>query len=135
MKIARRCPSRGASKGSITMPQLTYEEVLSQIKALPPEDATRLREYLNAQSQQDREIENARTRARTCATRDLSAEYQWIKVHRAEYAGQWVALKGDQLISHGPRGVEVMDAARQVGHPDAFFKLIVPAEDLQYSVF
>lgn len=117
------------------MPQLTYEEVLSQVKALLPEDAERLREYLNTQSQQDGAVENARLRARTCATRDLSAEYRWIKEHRAEYAGQWVALKGDQLISHGPQGVEVIEAARAAGHPDAFFKLIVPAEDLQYPVF
>ena len=117
------------------MPQITYEEVLSQIKALPPEDAERLREYMNVQSHKDSPVEGARTRARTCATRDLSAEYQWIKDHRAEYAGQWVALKGDQLISHGPHGVEVMEAARNAGHPDAFFKLIVPTEDLQYTVF
>lgn len=117
------------------MPQITYEEVLSQIKALPPEDAERLREHLNSQSQQDKAVEDARTRARTCVIRDLSAEYHWIKEHRAEYAGQWVALKGDQLISHGSYGVAVMEAARNAGHPDAFFKLIVPAEDLQYTVF
>lgn len=117
------------------MPQLTYAELLSQVRALPAEDAERLREYLNAQSQQDRAIENARLRARTCVTRDLSVEYHWIKEHRAEYAGQWVALKGDQLISHGPQGVEVIEAARTAGHPDALFKLVVPAEDLQYPVF
>ncbi len=25
----------------------------------------------------------------------------WLKTHRAEYAGQWVCLDGDLLISHG----------------------------------
>ena len=31
----------------------------------------------------------------------------WIKAHRAEYAGQWVCLDGDQLISHGSEAKKV----------------------------
>ncbi len=117
------------------MQEPTYEQVLSQVKALPPEDLTKLRDYLETQVEKDEAIEVARAMARACALRDLSAEYQWIKEHRAEYGGQWVALKGDQLISSGPHGVEVMNAARNTGHPDAFFKLILPAEELEYTVF
>lgn len=117
------------------MPQITYEQVLSQVKALPPDDKAKLREYLDAQIEKDKSIEAARERAQACSMRDLSAEYQWIETHREEYAGQWVALKGDQLINHGPLGVEVIEAARNAGYPDAFFKLILPAEELEYTVF
>ncbi len=117
------------------MSAITFEQVLSQVKALPPEERARLREYLSAQSEKDLAVEEARERARACATRDLSAEYRWIEEHRDEYAEQWVALKGDQLISHGPRGIEVMEAARKAGHPDAFFKLILPAEEVKYTLF
>ena len=113
----------------------TYEQVLSQVKALPPEDAAKLRAYLNAQSDQDRAIETTREWARAASRRHLSAEYQWIEAHRNDYVGQWVALKGDQLISSGPHGVEVMKAARDAGHPDAFFKLILSVEEEKYSVF
>ncbi len=117
------------------MSQVTYEQVLSQVKALPPDDLEKLCEYLNAQDEKDKAIEAAREVARACSTRDLSAEYQWIEEHRDEYAGQWVALKGNQLISHGPRGIEVMEAARRAGHPDAFLKLILSAEESKYIVF
>ena len=117
------------------MSPVTYEQVLSQINTLPPADVVKLREYLNTQRQQDEAVAVAVARARVCAKHDLSAEYRWLAEHRAEYAGQWVALKGDSLISHGPHGVAVLEAARNAGHPDAFFKLVLPAEDLQYTVF
>jgi len=117
------------------MSAVTFEQVLSQALALPPEDQARLREYLGAQSEKDKAIEEARERARACAARDLSTEYRWIEEHREEYAGQWVALKGGQLISSGPHGVEVMKTAKEAGHPDAFFKLILSADEEKYSVF
>lgn len=117
------------------MPQIAYEQILSNVKLLPLNDRVRLRQYLETQTDKNESIDVARERVQSCLVRDLSAEYQWIETHRKEYAGQWVALKGAQLISHGPHGVEVMEAARNAGHPDAFFKLILAAEELEYTVF
>jgi hypothetical protein len=111
------------------MSEVTFEQVLSQVKALPPEDRVKLREYLSTQEEKDQAVEEARERARACATRDLSAEYRWIEEHRDEYAGQWVALKGDCLISHGPRGKEAYDAAIDAGYPDAFMLFVEPRDD------
>lgn len=111
------------------MSEITFEQVLSQVKALPPQDRVKLREYLSAQSEKDKTIEEALERARACATRDLSAEYRWIEEHRDEYAGQWVALKGDQLISSGLRGKETYDAAVAAGDPDAFMLFVEPRDD------
>ncbi len=113
------------------MSQVTHEQVLSQVQALVPDDLEKLREYLNAQTEKDKAIKLARS----LAQRDLSAEYRWIKEHREQYARQWVALKGDQLISHGENGTDVMKAAVAAGHPDAFFKLILSAEEEKYTVF
>jgi Family of unknown function (DUF5678) len=117
------------------MAEITFEQVLSQVKALPLEDAVKLRDYLNAQIQQDEAVEEARALARATSAHDLSDEYRWIEEHREEYAGQWVALKGSRLISSGPNGVEVIQAARDAGFPDAFIKLILPAEQTKYTVF
>lgn len=117
------------------MSEVTFEQVLSQVKALPPQDAAKLRDYLNAQFQQDEAIEAARELARDASMRDLSDEYRWIEEHREEYAGQWVALKGSRLISSGPNGVEVIQAARNAGFPDAFIKLVLPIEQTKYTVF
>ncbi|MGE0129390.1 MAG: hypothetical protein AB7U82_15035 [Blastocatellales bacterium] len=111
------------------MSTITFEQALSQVKALSPEDTDRLRDYLNAQHQQDEAAEKARALAHAASLRDLSAEYRWIEEHRDEYVGQWVALKGDQLISSSLRGKEAYDAAVVAGHPDAFMLLIEPKDD------
>ena len=46
-------------------------------------------------------------------------EQEWISAHGALYPGQWVALQGSELISHGPRARAVRDEARAKGveHP------------------
>lgn len=46
---------------------------------------------------------------------DRTREMQWLEEHRDEYAGQWVALDGDRLLSHGPQAREVFAAARRAG--------------------
>ena len=51
--------------------------------------------------------------------RDFTADRQWLAEHRDEYAGQWVALEGGQLISHGLNAKEVHQAAQSAGHLDA----------------
>ena len=42
-------------------------------------------------------------------------EQQWLLDHAAEYAGQWVALSGDCLLSHGVDGRQVLSEARRAG--------------------
>jgi hypothetical protein len=37
-----------------------------------------------------------------------------------QLVGQWVALDGDQLISHGPDLGDVLQKARDAGHPHLF---------------
>lgn len=51
--------------------------------------------------------------------RDFTADRQWLAEHRDDYAGQWVALEGGQLISHGINAKEVHQAAQSAGHLDA----------------
>jgi Family of unknown function (DUF5678) len=42
-------------------------------------------------------------------------ERDWLAKHRREYAGQWIALLGDRLISHSPNASDVFSAARAAG--------------------
>lgn len=116
------------------MSHITYEQVLSQVRALPPEDVAKLRDFLNAQDEQDAIIENSRSSVRKVVMRDYSAERRWLSEHADEYAGQWVALKGDQLISSGPDLREVYEAARMAGHPDALLEQ-VEADDAAPFIF
>jgi hypothetical protein len=58
-------------------------------------------------------------------------EQKWLKEHRKEYAGQWVALEGSNLISHSANAKEVFDAARLSAHQP----LIVQVESLDELPF
>jgi len=42
-------------------------------------------------------------------------EQEWLKAHSQEYSGQWVALDGVDLLSHGSDARRVRDEARAKG--------------------
>lgn len=46
---------------------------------------------------------------------ECTKELQWLKEHRADYIGQWVALDGECLLAHGDNAVAVYEAALQKG--------------------
>jgi hypothetical protein len=46
---------------------------------------------------------------------DRSREQQWLAEHSEEFAGQWVALDGNRLLSHGNNAHEVYEEARRSG--------------------
>lgn len=101
------------------MTEMTFEQVLISIQSLPPESRAKLRDVLNAPTEQEQRVEAARELARATSRRDFSADRQWLKDHRTEYANKWVALKGGQLISHSANAKEVFAAADAAGAPDA----------------
>jgi Family of unknown function (DUF5678) len=62
---------------------------------------------------------------------DRSREMRWIKEHRKEYAGQWVALDGAELLSHGTDAHQVFaDARRLVTSP--FFAHLEPEDEAHF---
>jgi hypothetical protein len=59
-------------------------------------------------------------------------EMQWIKEHRQEYAGQYVALDGDRLVAHGFDGKQVITEARKTC-PDALFHRFEALDELPFG--
>jgi hypothetical protein len=53
--------------------------------------------------------------------------------HRVAYAGQWVAVRGDRLLSSGPDGRAVYEAARAAGDERPFVTRVVPADELPFA--
>jgi predicted DNA-binding antitoxin AbrB/MazE fold protein len=43
------------------------------------------------------------------------AEREWLRSHSIDYGGQWVALDGGMLLSHGPKAGVVRDEALRKG--------------------
>jgi hypothetical protein len=64
---------------------------------------------------------------------DLAREFQWLERHKHEYAGKWVAVEGDKLISVGDNAKEVYAAARAGGIASPFVEFISPTEDLPFG--
>ena len=60
-------------------------------------------------------------------------EMQWLSQHRHEYPGQYVALDGDRLVSHGTDGREVYRQARAAGVKVPFMAHIEPADALPFG--
>lgn len=67
--------------------------------------------------------------------RDHTREWNWIVEHKDEYAGQWVALDGDQLVAASPIEREVWDAvkaARAAGGNIPLVHRMSSPDDLPY---
>lgn len=107
------------------MASADVERIIEEVRRLPPDDKRRLREAL------DRE-ERAKVQP-SDRTVDLSRELRWIEEHHAEYAGQWVAVRGDRLLSSGSDGREVYEAARAAGDERPFVTRVEPIGELPFA--
>jgi Family of unknown function (DUF5678) len=72
-----------------------------------------------------------RGKVKRVAQPDRSREMRWIKEHREEYAGQWVALDGDQLLSHGTDARQVFADARRLAIAP-FFAHLEPEKEAHF---
>lgn len=89
------------------MENATYEQALTLVQALPPREQQRLWRWLDERQRPDSRVSNGVT--------VREREMQWLREHRHEYIGQWVALDGSRLISHDKDLGKVFDAARAQG--------------------
>ena len=107
------------------MASADVERIIEEVRRLAPDDKRRLREALDGEDQpkvqpSDRSV-------------DLSRELRWIEEHRAEYVGQWVAVRGDRLLSSGSDGREVYEAARAAGDERPFVTRVEAADELPFA--
>lgn len=111
------------------MSQVSFTDVLEIIPQLSTEQKNKIRTLLDNPHVEKNILTNTGYSENNIVKRDYSAELQWVKEHRNEYDGQWVALKGTQLISHATNAKEVFAAAQAAGHSDALIKLIVKDDE------
>jgi hypothetical protein len=60
-------------------------------------------------------------------------ERQWLLQHGKEYEGQWVALDGDCLLSHGTDGRLVLAEARRIGVSVPFVVRVEKPDELPFG--
>jgi hypothetical protein len=105
----------------------SFDEALQAVRSLPPVERRRLLEIIAEEEQAGRRGESQET-ARRLPQKSYELEYKWLREHRAEYAGQWVALDGDRLVSHGEDGRKVYAEAREAGVEIPYLVHIEPAD-------
>ena len=55
---------------------------------------------------------------------------EWLKSHREEYGGQYVALDGDQLLAVGPNYRIAREKALAAGKPKAFVTYLSKPDEI-----
>lgn len=115
------------------MSEITFDGVLNLIEKLPLMEQRRL-----AQTLLDKIGKTSAPPLETVKFRepvpepDYEPTARWIREHRAEYGGQWVALDKDRLIAHGLDADAVFAAARQDGAYLPLVTFIEPADALPF---
>ncbi len=109
------------------MSDFTLEKVVAEIRALSPEQQEQLRRLLNGSvvSLENQELPIKPRIVGTYTPKDRSKENVWLAKNQDQFVGQWVALDGDNLISHGLLLKEVMAEVEKKGITGA---LVVRAE-------
>ena len=114
--------------------QATLENIWQLITQLPDELRLRLRARLD----EDLRPENPRSTDRQIPFITPPAEFaakweqnrQWLKEHGQEYAGRWVALDGDRLITAGDSAREVYATLKAAGISGSMVLRVEHPDDL-----
>lgn len=96
------------------MIQTKLEQIMETINTLPPEDLRHLRQWLEQKERKAADQEHHLAQLEKDAE-DFRKAMAWLEENRSQYLGQWVALHGDQLISHGLDARQVYEAALAAG--------------------
>lgn len=90
-------------------------EVLDSAEFEEPDDHDSQSAATNEQEPDEISGFNVPSREAATVSERAAASMQWIAEHRAEYAGQWVAMDGARLVAHGADARAVADQARRLG--------------------
>lgn len=112
-----------------TMSESIFDGILHQIEQLPVLEQRRLMQTVMEKVSlvQPSPAEASKFRE-PLPEPDYEPSARWIKEHRSEYGGQWVALDGDRLIVHSTDADAVFAAARQDGAYLPLVTFIEPAD-------
>lgn len=107
----------------------TLEQIIEEVRKLPVEEQRRLRAALESlysngevkpakQGPSPQKPQSLQFNNEDDEIRQLRME--WLKSHREEYGGQYVALDGDQLVAVGSNYRIAREKALAAGKPKAF---------------
>jgi hypothetical protein len=104
-------------------------DLMARSSELTPEEKQRLAQYLAEQVKNGSGDEDGiPPQVRRADPYKGQLSVAWLKAHADEYAGQHVALNGDQLVGSGPTIRDARTAAKGNGYPQALLVHVPPRE-------
>lgn len=91
-----------------------------QIASLPPAEKEQLAAFLSHELQRQTKEQSSQTNVTGIDDDIRKLRMEWIKAHREEYAGQYVALEGDRLVGAGRSIREANEQAKEKGFKNPF---------------
>jgi uncharacterized protein DUF5678 len=116
-------------------------ELLNQLKEhiglLTPEEKKELAKFLSEQTEANQppgatETSTSSTDSNARAVK-RAQHLAWLKSHREQYAGQYVALDGDRLVGCGASIREAHEQARQQGIENPFLVHVSSENDAPFG--
>jgi hypothetical protein len=107
------------------MSKQQLNEILKQTETLTAEEKLLLAQLLLEQTPPAPSRQSAAIRH--------SQYRKWLQEHGEEYAGQWVALDGDRLVSSGKNNREALAEARRQGVRIPFVVYVEPTDALPFG--
>jgi hypothetical protein len=112
----------------------TLEQIIDEARLLSAAEKRKLRQVL------DLELEQVKAQDRVQPTPSANGDdetrarrLEWLKSHREEYAGQYVALAEDVLVGHGPTIREAHEQAKQKGVENPFLVRLTSESEVLFA--
>lgn len=103
--------------------------IKQQIAALPLPEKEQLAAFLSEQLQQPGE-QSTETNPTSIDDEIRQRRSEWIQAHREEYAGNYVALAGDQLVGVGRTIREANEQAKAKGCKNPFLVRLTSEQEI-----
>jgi hypothetical protein len=108
---------------------MTIEEaVLEKLRELPADKQAEVLDFVEFLLSRSEPEPNAASVAEAESAAEGEAGHasmRWVREHRAEYLGRWVALEGERLLASGEDARAVYEAARRAGVACPFVTRVV----------
>jgi len=108
----------------------TLEQIIDEARSLSPAEKRKLRQILDLELEQVKAQDRAELKPRENADEMRHRRLDWLKSHREEYGGQYVALDGDRLIAVGSNYRVAREKAVADGKPNAFVTYLPKPDEI-----
>ena len=109
----------------------TLEQIIDEARSLSPAEKRKLRQALDLELEQVEAQDRAQQpHSDNGDDQTRALRLEWLKSHREEYGGQYVALDGNRLIAVGPNYRVAREKALAAGKPNAFVTYLSKAAEM-----